>query len=188
MLRVPSHFQLLVGCGLLGGVVGLGLLPGAPEVLALIEFLLLVVGLVSVAFVLAIGTSSRPRERPRHQMLEKIAWRGDERVLDVGCGNGFLVNELAKRLTHGSAVGIDLWKTDAGHQAPGVARRNAQLEGVPDRVEIRNVDARSMPFDDPTFDVIVSSLMLHHDGGEDHAPCGPASAGASVACKWPTRR
>jgi SAM-dependent methyltransferase len=168
-LRVPSQFQVLVGCGLFGGLVGLGLVLGAPEVPPLIGFVLVVVGLVSVAFVLAIGTitSSRLRLRARRQMLEAVGWRGDERVLDVGCGNGFLVNELAKRLTDGRAVGIDLWKTEAGHQAPDVARRNAQLEGVADRVEIRNADARSMPFDNETFDVIVSGLMLHHAGGDD---------------------
>jgi len=36
---------------------------------------------------------------------------------------------------------------------------------VAERVDIRNVDARAMPFGDQTFDVIVSSLMLHHAGG-----------------------
>jgi ubiquinone/menaquinone biosynthesis C-methylase UbiE len=46
-----------------------------------------------------------------------------------------------------------------------VARRNAHLEGVAERVDIRNADARAMPFADGTFDVIVSSLMLHHAGG-----------------------
>jgi SAM-dependent methyltransferase len=168
-LRVPSRFQLLLGAGLFAGLVGLGLLVGAPLVPALIGFVLLVVGVVSAAFVFALGiiTSPRLRERARRKMLEAVAWRGDERVLDVGCGNGFLVNELAKRLTVGRAIGIDLWKTDAGHQAPHIALRNAQLEGVADRVQIRNVDARSMPFDDETFDVIVSSLMLHHAGGDD---------------------
>jgi ubiquinone/menaquinone biosynthesis C-methylase UbiE len=153
----------------LAGVVGLGLLLGAPEVPAFIGFVLLVLGALSAAFVVAIGTitSSRLRLLARHQMLEAVAWRGDERVLDVGCGNGFLVNELAKRLTDGRAIGIDLWKTEAGHQAADVAGRNAQLEGVADRVQIRNADARSMPFEDESFDVIVSSLMLHHAGGDD---------------------
>jgi ubiquinone/menaquinone biosynthesis C-methylase UbiE len=165
-LRVPAQFQFLVGAGFVGGLVGLTLLLGAPTVPALIGSVLLVAAVVSAAFVLAIATitSPRRRERARREMLEAVAWRGDEHVLDVGCGNGFLVNEIAKRLTDGRAVGIDMWKTDAGQQASDVAMCNAQLEGVADRVEIRNADARSMPFEDWTFDVIVSSLMLHHAG------------------------
>jgi ubiquinone/menaquinone biosynthesis C-methylase UbiE len=68
------------------------------------------------------------------------------------------------------ATGIDVWKTEAGEQTAEVALRNARLEGVADRVEIQNVDARTMPFSDDTFDVIVSSLMLHHagDSGDRH--------------------
>jgi ubiquinone/menaquinone biosynthesis C-methylase UbiE len=98
-------------------------------------------------------------------MLGAVAWRGDERVLDVGCGNGFLLVEMAKRLTTGTATGIDVWMPGAGDQTAELAWRNARLEGVEDRVEIRNVDARAMPFADASFDVIVSSLMLHHAGG-----------------------
>ena len=98
-------------------------------------------------------------------MLNAVAWRGDEHVLDVGCGNGFLIIEAAKRLTTGTATGIDLWKTEAGEQSAEIASHNAHLEGVADRVEIRNADARHMPFGDNRFDVIVSSLMLHHAGG-----------------------
>ena len=130
-------------------------------------YFLLAVGVVCSAFALAVGviTSSSRRERARRQMLDSIAWRGDERVLDVGCGNGFLLIEAAKHLTSGSATGIDLWKTNSGDQSPEVARRNAHLEGVADRVEIKNADARAMPFANSAFDVIVSSLMLHHAGG-----------------------
>jgi ubiquinone/menaquinone biosynthesis C-methylase UbiE len=143
------------------------LLIAAPALPALVGFLLVAVGVVGSAFTLAVGviTSPRLREGARRQMLDAITWHGDERVLDVGCGNGFLLNEMAKRLTSGTATGIDLWMTMAGDQSPEVARRNAHLEGVADRVEIKHADARAMPFDDGTFDVIVSSLMLHHAGG-----------------------
>jgi SAM-dependent methyltransferase len=166
-LRVPSHLQVLVGAGVIGGLAGLGLLVAAPSLPALFGVILVALGVVSAAFALAVGTitSSARRERARRQMIDSIAWRGDERVLDVGCGNGFLLIEAAKHLTNGSATGIDLWKTNAGEQSPEVARLNAHLEGVADRVEIRNADARAMPFADGTFDVIVSSLMLHHAGG-----------------------
>lgn len=166
-LRVPSQFKVLVGASVVGGLIGIGLLVGAPAVPSLLGFLLLVVGVLGAAFAIGLGTitSSKLREGGRRQMIGAVAWRGDERVLDVGCGNGFVVNEIAKNLTTGRATGIDLWKTEAGEQKAAVARRNAVLEGVADRVDIRNADARAMPFDDGTFDVIASSLMLHHAGG-----------------------
>lgn len=166
-LRVPSHLQLLLGAGLVGSLVGLGLLIAAPSIPGFYGFLLLAVGFLSAAFALALRAITSParRERARRHMLNAIAWRGDERVLDVGCGNGFLIIEAAKRLTTGTATGIDLWKAEAGEQSAEIASRNAYLEGVADRVQIRNADARHMPFGDRTFDVIVSSLMLHHAGG-----------------------
>jgi SAM-dependent methyltransferase len=166
-LRVPRPLQLLIACGLIVGFFGLALLVGAPAVSPAYGVILLVPGVISAAISAALWliTSRRLRERMRRRMLASVAWRGDERVLDVGCGNGFLLVEIAKRLTTGGATGIDLWKAEAGAQTSAIAWRNALAEGVADRIEIRNVDARSMPFDDRSFDVIVSSLMLHHAGG-----------------------
>lgn len=166
-LRVPSGLQMLIALGLLGGVAGIGLLVGVPALSPIYAFLLIVLGVLSGLATAALWTitSWRLRESARRWMLQAVTWRGDERVLDVGCGNGFLLTEVAKHLTSGSVTGIDLWKTNAGDQSPDLARRNAGLEGVADRVEIQNVDARAMPFEDSRFDVIVSSLMLHHAGG-----------------------
>ena len=166
-LRVPGHLQLLTAAGILAGLVGAGLLLGAPALPMVVGLVLLAAGIVGLTFAVAIGviTSPRLRTRARHQMLDSFTWRGDEHVLDVGCGNGFLLNEIAKQLTTGHATGIDLWKTEAGTQAAETAWRNARLEGVADRVDIKNADARTMPFGDGEFDVVVSSLMLHHAGG-----------------------
>jgi SAM-dependent methyltransferase len=166
-LHVPGALQVLIAFGLLGGVTGIGLLIGAPALLPIYGLVLVVVGVLSGAATAALLTitSSRLRESARRRMLQAVAWHGDERVLDVGCGNGFLLTEVAKHLTGGTATGIDVWKTNAGDQSPELARRNAYREGVADRVEIKHADARVMPFEDNTFDVIVSSLMLHHAGG-----------------------
>jgi SAM-dependent methyltransferase len=164
---VPARLRVLLGLGLLAGLLGLALLVAAPTIPAVVGALLLVLALPSAALGLALGiiTSPRLRAGARQRMLEAVDWRGDEQVLDVGCGNGFLLFEIAKRLSGGKATGIDWWMTGAGDQTAEVAWRNARLEGVAERVEIRNVDARAMPFGDHTFDVIVSSLMLHHAGG-----------------------
>jgi SAM-dependent methyltransferase len=165
-LHVPPGLQAGIALGGLIGLAGIVLFVLAP-IAFVYNVVLIGVGAISLALgsVLWIVTSQRLRERARRRMLESVAWRGDEHVLDVGCGNGFLLVEVARRLTTGRATGIDLWQTQAGAQSSEVAWRNARIAGVDDRIEIHNVDARTMPFDDQSFDVIVSSLMLHHAGG-----------------------
>ena len=89
--------------------------------------------------------------------------RGDERLLDLGCGRGAVVLLAAKLLPRGRAIGIDLWKTsDQLGNALEVTQRNAELEGVADRVDLRTGDMRALPFDDGSFDVVLSSLAIHN--------------------------
>jgi ubiquinone/menaquinone biosynthesis C-methylase UbiE len=54
------------------------------------------------------------------------------------------------------------------------ALANAEIEGVRDRIEIRNQDARAMDFPDGIFDVVVSNLCLHNI---------PAREGREQACR-----
>src|SRR5262245_12765995 len=166
-LRVPGRLRAALGLGLAGGAVGLVLSLGAIDGPGLIGGVLLATGVVAAALVLVLRavTGTPGRERARRRVLDAVPWRGDERVLDVGCGNGFLLVEAARRLTTGTATGIDVWLAGAGQQSGQAARRNAELEGVADRVELRDVDARAMPFADGAFDVVLSGLMLHHAGG-----------------------
>ena len=166
-LRVPPGLQAAVALGLLGGFAGIALVLGEPAIPRIYSVLLITVGIAGglLGGALWIITSQHLRVHARRRMLQAVAWRGDERVLDVGCGNGFLLVEIAKQLTTGNVTGIDLWKAEAGAQSSEVAWRNAHIERVQDRIDIQNVDARAMPFADHAFDVIVSSLMLHHSGG-----------------------
>ena len=100
--------------------------------------------------------------RIRDRLLGQIAWRGDEHVLDVGCGRGLLLVGAAKRLTSGKAIGVDAWNRGAiTNNTPDAALRNAELEGVAGRVETRAGDARDLPFAEASFDVVVSNFVLH---------------------------
>jgi arsenite methyltransferase len=100
----------------------------------------------------------------RDRMLSLYAWRGDEKVLDVGCGRGLLLAGAAKLLTAGgTATGIDIWSNeDMGGNSEAATRRNLALEGLSDRCTLLSIPAQEMPFPDGTFDVIVSNLCLHN--------------------------
>ncbi len=106
--------------------------------------------------------------RHRDRMLKMIDWRGDENVLDVGTGRGLLMIGAAKRLTSGKAVGIDIFnKGDLSGNSPENGLKNAEIEGVSSKIEIRNEDAREMSFADGAFDVVLSNLCLHNIPDDD---------------------
>ena len=101
--------------------------------------------------------------RGRDRLLDSLPWRGDEAVLDVGCGRGLLLIGTARRLTTGKAVGVDIWQAaDLSSNRPEGTLENARLEGVADRIEVRDGDARQLPFADGAFDVVVSKEVLHN--------------------------
>jgi ubiquinone/menaquinone biosynthesis C-methylase UbiE len=98
----------------------------------------------------------------RDQILDQISWRGDEIVLDIGCGRGLLLVGAARRLSRGKAVGLDRWIRGAlSGNRPEAALDNARLAGVLDRVQVTAGDVRQLPFADASFDVVVSNFVVH---------------------------
>ena len=101
--------------------------------------------------------------RHRDFMLSLHSWRGDEQVLDVGCGRGLLLAGAAHRVPQGHATGIDVWSNvDMGANSPEATTHNLTLEGIADRVTLLSLPAQSMTFPDDHFDVIVSNLCIHN--------------------------
>jgi len=125
---------------------------------------LAIIGLSFAFAAMIMYLSSRvAKVKIRDLMIESIPWRGDENVLDVGCGRGLFLIGAAKHLKSGKATGIDLWNPqDLSGNTAEAALANAKAEGVEKRVKIETGDARKLPFADGSFDVVLSSLALHN--------------------------
>jgi ubiquinone/menaquinone biosynthesis C-methylase UbiE len=130
---------------------------------------LALIGLVFLAMGSVMVWSSRVAKlRLRDQMLDSLGLRGDERVLDVGCGRGLLAIGAAKRLKNGKVTGIDVWSPfDLSGNSPDAAKANAKLEGVADKVRIENGDAQKLVYPDNHYDAVVSNLALHNIPEQD---------------------
>lgn len=127
---------------------------------------------VGIFAILTRITNLERRLKARDRLLDEIPWQGDETVLDVGCGNGILILGAAQRLTTGKGIGIDIWTEGSGDNRPESFKENARIEGVADRVSLQNEDARQLPYDNDSFDVIISGLTMHHLGSETNIAMG----------------
>ena len=79
-----------------------------------------------------------------------------EKVLDVGCGTGTLAMEVARRVGRaGSIAGIDPSTEQIAWARSKAARHNVSVEFQIGVIE-------QLPFPDQTFDVVLSTLMMHH--------------------------
>ena len=152
----------LIAFALILASVALGL-ASSPSIRQLGRTLLWPAGSFAITPVLMILSSRFGKLRARDRLLDALALRGNETVLDVGCGHGLMLIGAAHRVPSGRVIGIDLWsQTDQHANSPEATRANADAEGVTSRVSIQDGDMRALPFDDESIDVIVSSLAIHN--------------------------
>lgn len=95
------------------------------------------------------------------ELIDKLRLRGDEAVLDLGCGDGKVTAEIAARVPQGSVLGVD--------RSEGMidfARSSFPAEAFPN-LRFRTADARALPFAGE-FTVVFSNAALHWV--RDHRP------------------
>jgi ubiquinone/menaquinone biosynthesis C-methylase UbiE len=97
-------------------------------------------------------------------LLERVPLAPDSVVLDVGCGTGFPLLELAQRLGPRATVyGVDPWRA-----ALGRARAKMEQYGLAN-VDLVEGDGAALPFGDGFFDLVVSNLGVNNFEDADGA-------------------
>jgi arsenite methyltransferase len=167
-LDAPGIFRGLLIGGLAAAIIGFFLvlwaLRGHAGFPVGMSFMVLNSGIACVIVAGLMFASSRfGKFRARDRLLERLQLHGDECVLDVGCGHGLLLIGAAKLLPRGRAVGIDLWsQVDQSNNSREATLANSALEGVAERVNVRDGDMRKLPFADCTFDAAVAHFAIHN--------------------------
>jgi len=88
------------------------------------------------------------------ELIPKLKLRGNETLLDIGCGDGKITAELARRLPEGRVVGVDSSK-----EMIQLARRNFPAEPHLN-LSFQVMDARRLTFNGE-FDIAFSNAALH---------------------------
>ena len=172
-LDAPGVIRTMSIVGIVAIVLGLvvgHLLPEAAVIdnVAVVPSLLWLGWALVAGSLLMVASSRWGKLRARDRLLDEMALTGTETVLDVGCGHGLLLIGAAKRLPRGRAIGVDLWShVDQKSNSSAATMNNARIEGVADRVDVRDGDMRVLPLEDASVDVVVSCLAIHNVKGND---------------------
>jgi ubiquinone/menaquinone biosynthesis C-methylase UbiE len=85
----------------------------------------------------------------------RMAARG--KAVDLGCGPGYLVAEMAQQAPELHVTGVDL-----SDEMLAEAEEYARQQDVDQAVSFRKGDVQQIPFADGSVDLVISTLSLHH--------------------------
>ena len=129
--------------------------------------------------VTAAGNPAKPTGEAGEQMLARMneshapltawglshfTWRGDEAVLDIGCGGGANLRRMSAHVTTGHLTGIDYSATSVQ-----TSRQTNAAAIAAGKMEIYEGSVEALPFADNTFDKIttVESFYFWHNPQEN---------------------
>ena len=149
----------------------------------LVTFLLndqLVVGLLKTASFLSLGffiylvyvywllekDDKRIQRQLWELLIKQLKWDGRGRALDVGTGSGPVAIFLARKHPSSIVKGIDYWGEPWSYSRRK-CERNAEIEGMADRVSFERASAVDLPFGDGEFDAVLSNYVFHAIKSQD---------------------
>ena len=103
-----------------------------------------------------------PRQKAmRDAYLSELAPGPGARVLEIGCGTGAVTRALAERYPDTAVTGVD--------PSPSFVAKATELSTAFDNLGFDVGDARSLPYDDASWDVVVFHTTLCHIPGPERA-------------------
>jgi ubiquinone/menaquinone biosynthesis C-methylase UbiE len=94
----------------------------------------------------------------RHFVISQaVVLKNHGEAIDLGCGAGQLVMEMARK-----APGLQMTGIDLSEKMLADARQSIQRVGLEDRVDFRLGNVEEIPFPDQSLDLVISTASLHH--------------------------
>ena len=116
---------------------------------------------------------SGPMEALGREVLGRMQLRGDEVVLDAGCGSGRITQALLERLPRGRVVAVDA--------SPSMV--HAARDRLGDAAEVRLADLLELELEEPV-DAVISTATFHWIADHDHLFRRLLDAGFAAASCW----
>jgi ubiquinone/menaquinone biosynthesis C-methylase UbiE len=97
----------------------------------------------------------RGHEAFRQRIVDLAALKGNERMLDAGCGTGMMALRIAAQYPGCTVQGVDI-----SPRMIAAARRDAEQQGL--AVDFRVGSILDLPYPGESFDVVITNIMYHH--------------------------
>ncbi|MBM7614161.1 class I SAM-dependent methyltransferase [Alkaliphilus hydrothermalis] len=97
-------------------------------------------------------------------MLNILSLKGDEVIVDSGCGSGFYSLEITKRLVDGKVISVDI-----SDEMLAKLRRQVDKKRLNNSIDIRKGDCAYLPVEDNSADVGIIVAVWHHLKDPDKA-------------------
>src|SRR3954469_19691433 len=94
---------------------------------------------------------STPMEQLGREVMERLELRGDETILDAGCGSGRLTELLVERVPRGRVIGVDA----------SASMIDAARERLGDGADLRRADLVGLDLGGDRVDVVFSTATFH---------------------------